>query len=419
MTNPPAISIVDTKQARSQDAALWDEIARIFAGFEQTAFARELKAVLENLHDEELLEALEKTRWTGRPGYPIKVMWRSTIASYVLNIPTIQELVRTLHRNPFIAIQCGICSQEEIPTRFAYYRFIKKLIDYRELIERCMAKTIEGLKKRLPGFGDTVAIDSTDIATYSNRYKKQPSDPDARWGFKKKGNDEEYKWLGYKMHLVGDAKYEIPLMPIVTPANANDSPVMLPLLEKNKASIKSFSPQYVLADKGYDATENYRVTVEDFKAIPIIDLNLRSLKGKPDRFEDLANEHGTPYCAWGIPMVFWGYDRKQKSLKYRCPVACGKKGCTWIDKCSSSTYGRVVKLKLKDDYRRYIQVPRHTERWQKLYNMRTSVERIFSRLKKDGDGKMVNHRIRGLEKISLNCLLSVWVMQAGIAAKTI
>ena len=33
-------------------------------------------------------------------------------------------------------------------------------------------------------------------------------------------------------------------------------------------------------------------------------------------------------------------------------------------------------------------------------------------LKKDGDGKLVNHRIRGLDKMTLNCLLSVWVVQA-------
>ncbi len=30
------------------------------------------------------------------------------------------------------------------------------------------------------------------------------------------------------------------------------------------------------------------------------------------------------------------------------------------------------------------------------------------------DGKLVNHRMRGLEKITLNCLLSVWVMQVRV-----
>ncbi len=33
-------------------------------------------------------------------------------------------------------------------------------------------------------------------------------------------------------------------------------------------------------------------------------------------------------------------------------------------------------------------------------------------LKKDGDGKLVNNRMRGLDKITLNCLLRVWIVQA-------
>ncbi|MCK4821958.1 transposase, partial [bacterium] len=265
---------------------------------------------------------------------------------------------------------------------------------------------------QLPEFGKVIAVDSTHVPTYVNTFKRPFSDKEAGWGKKKDRDGKDMWWFGYKMHLVSDAKYEIPLMPIVTAANANDSPLMIPVLERNRSLIKNFSPKFVLADKGYDAKENFRAIVEDLKAAPIIDLNLRSYKGKPHRFEDMADEYGTPYCAWGIPMVFWGYDRKQKRLKYRCPQACGKGGCTWLDKCSKSAYGHVVKINIRDDYRRFIQVPRHTNRFRRLYNMRTSIERAFSRLKKDGDGRLVNHRIRGLNKITLNCLLSVWVMQA-------
>ncbi len=338
-------------------------------------------------------------------------MWRSLIAGYVLNIPTIQELIRTLRRNPFMAVQCGIYSDKSIPTRFAYYRFIKKLIAHQKLIEQCMARTIKALQARLPGFGKTVAVDSTEVPTYVNRYRKPHTDPDARWGAKAGRDGEDYRWLGYKMHLVADATYEIPLMPIVTPANASDSPLMIPLLDKNKTLVNGFSLTQVLADKGYDAGENHRAVVEDFKAIPIIDI--RKLKKKEHRFDkDIADENGVPYCAWGVPMVFWGYDKKQKRLKYRCPQACGKQGCTWLDKCSTSEYGHVVKIKISDDYKRFCQVPRHTEKWKKLYNKRVSIERVFSRLKKDGGGRLVNHRIRGLDKVTLNCLLSVWVMQA-------
>lgn len=412
MTRPLTVCDYATKEAKSQDAALWHEVNRIFAGFEKTAFAKELSAVFDNLHDQELLGALQRTRWTGRPGFPIKVMWRTLVAGYVLNIATIQELIRTLHRNPFVAVQCGICSDNEVPTRFAYYRFIKKLMAHEDLIEKCMAKTIDTLKERLPDLGKTVAVDSTAISTYANRFKKPNSDSEAGWGVKVNGAGERELWLGYKMHLVTDATYEVPLMPIVTAANMNDSPLMIPVLRKNKTLMADFSPNFILADKGYDAAENYKTIVEDFKAAPIIDLNLRGLKKRRNRFEDIADDYGTPHCAWGIPMVFWGYDKKQKRLKYRCPQACGKKGCTWIHKCSKSAYGQVVKINLKDDYRRFIAVPRHTETWRTKYIMRTSIERVFSRLKKDGEGRLVNHRMRGLSKVTLNCLLSVWVTQA-------
>ncbi len=319
MTKPPTLFDISTKKSKSQDSDLWNEVRRIFEGFENAAFTKELKAVFEILHDVELLEVLEKTRWTGRPGNSISIMWRTIIASYVLDIPTIEGLRRRL-QEPFLAIQCGIHSNREIPSRFAYYRFIKKLLAHTELIEKCMAKTIEQIKERLTGLGKTIVVDSTDVPTYSNRYKKPSSDPDARWGIKKNSHGDEYRWLGYKMHLASTivGKQEIPLLPIVTPANINDSPMMIPLLEKNKSQIKTLSFDFVLGDKGYDAGENYRVIVEDFKAIPIIDLNLRGRKDKQDRFEDIADEYGTPHCAWGVPMVFWGYDKKQKRLKYRC-----------------------------------------------------------------------------------------------------
>lgn len=409
MTKSLTVFNSNTNIAESQDDQLWNEVNRIFAGFNIAAAAKELGTVFNNLHDDELLESFEKTRWTGRPGYPLRVMWRTLVTSYILDIPTIQELIRTLRRNPFIAIECGIYSDKGIPSRFAYYRFIKKLLAHRDLIEKCMAKTVAALQKQLPDFGKTIAVDSTAIPTYANKYRKPHTDCDAKWGAKSDRDGKPKYWLGYKLHLVADAKYEIPLIPIITPANENDTKYLIPSLEKNRALIKGFSPNYVLADKGYDANENYRVIVEDFGATPIIDMIRR--KKAEDEWKHNADYLGTPYCIWNEPMTFWGYDKKRKILKYRCPYSTGKGGCTWLEKCSRSNYGRVLKIKIERDYRRFCQVPRHTKRWRELYNQRTSVERIFSRLKRDGDGRLVNHRMRGLDKITMNCLLSVYVMQ--------
>jgi len=52
-------------------------------------------------------------------------------------------------------------------------------------------------------------------------------DRDARWGYK----DKEYLFFGYKVHLIVDAKSQLPLDVKVTPANEGDSPQAKPLLK--------------------------------------------------------------------------------------------------------------------------------------------------------------------------------------------
>jgi hypothetical protein len=180
---------------------------------------------------------------------------------------------------------------------------------------------------------------------------------------------------------------------------------MLPLLRLAKEKVENFAPRFILADKAYHGYENHKGIVEELNAIPIIDLP----KGGK-RFEDLCDEKGTPYCAADIPYIFWGYDKKQKVLKYRCPLACGKQGCLWIEKCSNSPYGQVVKLRLSDDYRRFIQVPRHTKRWKELYNKRVNVEHTFAMSK--GFRALERPRVRGIDNVRLHCLLSIIAMQA-------
>ncbi len=62
--------------------------------------ARQLTGVFNNLADAEFLSALDATRWTGRPDYALRVMWRTYVASYVLNIGTFTGLIRVLRDNP-------------------------------------------------------------------------------------------------------------------------------------------------------------------------------------------------------------------------------------------------------------------------------------------------------------------------------
>jgi hypothetical protein len=80
------------------------------------------------------------------------------------------------------------------------------------------------------------------------------------WGAKKKSNnttedgkkgkkDDVYYWFGYKLHLIIDALYELPMGFILTPANESDMTQKKPLLEKIGADQENTRPQAMTARK--------------------------------------------------------------------------------------------------------------------------------------------------------------------------
>ncbi len=82
---------------------------------------------------------------------------------------------------------CGF-SKDNIPSHDAMCRFMKKLVGHTDLLEECFADLVKESRQLLPGFGDRLAVDSTDIKAYSNGHCRNPSDKDARWGAKGAGH---------------------------------------------------------------------------------------------------------------------------------------------------------------------------------------------------------------------------------------
>ena len=79
-----------------------------------------------------------------------------------------------------------------------------------------MADVTDRLKEWLPDLGDEVAVDSTAVRAHSNPNRKHVSDSDAEWGVKnsakaKEGGTEYF--FGFKVHMVADATYGVPLAP--------------------------------------------------------------------------------------------------------------------------------------------------------------------------------------------------------------
>jgi transposase len=371
-----------------------------------------LTIVLETLPAEGLLAVLEKEHWTGRKGYSVRGMWSALIAGVLRQAHSLADVVRLLERDKDTRIVCGF-SKDNIPSQDALGRFLKKLVEHTDLLEKCFADLVKEARELLPGFGTKLAVDSTDIKAYSNGHWKNPSDKEARWGAKgashhsapaKDKQRDLYYWFGYKLHLVVDALYELPVSFKLRAANELDTTQMECLLKKAGADLDETSPEAVIADKGYDSQDNNEFVFAECQAAPIIPI--REVEGM--QMPDICNAKGTPLCSCGLEMTYWGRDGNY--LKYRCSEAVGKGTCKSRFKCTVSPYGYVLKLPIADDPRRHPPVPRESKKWQRLYRLRTAVERVNSRVKEILGLAAIT--VRGKAKVTVKVMLSLLIMLA-------
>jgi transposase, IS5 family len=153
-------------------------------------------------------------------------------------------------------------------------------------------------------------------------------------------------------------------------------------------------------DSGYDVKNIYSDIRKKYDAQAIIPINKRKAIQPPAGYYDFK---GAPMYSGGHKMVYWGH--YNGCNKFRCPHVLDKIECchgsAW---CSESNYGHVVKTRIKDDPR-YITIPHRNSRYrQKIYNKRTSVERVFSRLKEHLN--LENLTLMGAKKVETHVLLS-------------
>lgn len=353
-----------------------------------------LVLVLGALDLDPLLQRLDRRRGRGRRGYSLRMMLQAVIAAWVYNLHSMAELRRELLRNGSLRILVGIQSVAGVPSEDALSRFFARLAQQGEAVDELHASVIRQIAELNPELGKHVAADSTAIKAWSDGNRSQPADPDASWGCRgHKEKDKSAWWFGYKEHLLVDTKAELVLAYQTTTAKENDAKHLKPLLEK----LDVLFPQpghleAVMADSQYDSQENYR-TVWERGALPIIDFNDRGWEPPPGQ-----NREGCPLCDCGLPMRFLGRDRAY--VKYG-----SGEGCTCRD-------GKLIRRwRIDENPRLHPPLPRHTKKWQRLYDQRTAVERVNSRGKEHGRWRSLKHR--GLAKTHLHCALTVLVQAAG------
>jgi hypothetical protein len=182
------------------------------------------RSVAENLSDilnspevSRLIDELQQTRDTGRPGYPLRAMIGMALAKSLYALPCWTRVVRLVREHP--ALAAVIAPDGDVPSQWACYRFTAKLRAHTNLLETCIASVVKELKRRNPLLGWDVAIDASDMPAYANgqRFKskggeerKKFSDPDASWGHRsavstRKGGG----FYGYRLHMAVCSKTDL------------------------------------------------------------------------------------------------------------------------------------------------------------------------------------------------------------------
>ncbi|MDP8943297.1 MAG: transposase [Actinomycetota bacterium] len=346
----------------------------------------ELAGLLDSPEIGRLIAELDETRWTGRPGYPIRAMVGMALAKSMYAIPTWTRTVALVREHA--ALREAIGCDDEPPSHWACYRFAAKLRRYQSMLDACIARVLSSLKTARPELGRDLAIDASDLPAYANgqryvskggreRADAEFSDKDASWGHRsavstRKGGG----FYGYRLHAAVCARTGLPVGWQVASARANESTFAAPLIDKLRE--RGLPVETVAMDKGYDVERVYD-ECEARDARPIIPLRMTPAVQRGDD-EPPKCEHGT----W----TFAGSDARRRRSKWRCPTGECKPASRWV----------------KAD-RLHPLVPRETPRWRKLYRGRAAVEREFGRLK--NEWALAPLRVRGLERVQLHADLTI------------
>jgi hypothetical protein len=358
--------------------------------------AVQVAGLLDSPEVAQLVAELGATRWTGRPGYPIRAMVGMALAKSLYTLPTWTRTVALVREHAALRMALGCPDVASVPSVHACYRFTAKLRAHKSLLDACLDRVTAALHEQIPELGTTVAIDASDMPAYGNgqRYlykggpeRKTYADPDASWGHRSAVSTRAAgSFYGYKWHGVVCAETGLPLAWQVETAKASESTFAVPLLDAVRA--RGFRAEVAILDMGYDHEAVY-AGCEERGCHPVIPLRQTPAVK--------AGKHRPPTCEHGT-WTFAGSDAKRQAAKWRCPTAECSPASRWVEASRLHTL-----------------IPRGTDRWKKLYRMRGAVERENGRLKHEW--ALLPLRVRRLKRVQLHADLTILARLACALAK--
>ena len=223
------------------------------------------------------------------------------------------------------------------------------------------------------------------------------TDPTANWGYDSY-RDCYYFGHTFYQHVVSTEGHDLPLHITVGPASETDMTLSLKSISRLRKAISDHRPEMKIAsgvyDAGHDALGIYQYLI-DAEITPVIALNPRgAVSPAPTGTAEQVDEQGIPICPAGVKMRRHAHTKKRHRTTYNCPVKRptrrdGKQvWTTHIDECphgvlcqAETKMGPVVYVKTDEDPRLYPPIPRSSESFKQLMNLRTGCERSNSQKK--------------------------------------
>jgi hypothetical protein len=186
-------------------------------------------------------------------------------------------------------------------------------------------------------------------------------------------------WFGYKIHLLVDTKYEMPLSYAGDEGECIGYKAPFALVEEVKEKHCGDLRKDIdkaAADKGYDSEENCRRLYDEHGIKPVIDIR-RMWRDKETRLLDpgcadniVYDEVGTVYCLCPKtgeqrPMAYGGFEKDRVALKYICPARAYGLTCSGHPECGHAMKSERISLEI--DRRIFTPVARSSYAWEREY----------------------------------------------------
>ena len=338
----------------------------------------------------------------GRKGYPKSAYLKALVYKQCEQIKYVADLIRDLESRPAICMLIGF-EPGKLPTPSRFSRFLSSMnnSEIEQLTHSAAKLLIEaGHVSTDVLIGDSKPIRANTLENNPKnpnrcldkkcRVKRNPAATFGYYSYIKQSSDGKkrqfaYFW-GYRTHVLV-SREGVVLVEVTKPNDVADKDVVKSLMRKLKRVYGQKKGRQIVLDAAYDSNDVYNFIADEMKSGAFIAENPRYKKPVTE-----FDKSGRPICEGGLAMKFCGTanEADRSRVKYRCPIKGGnkKQQAKLPAECpvahprftEGKCYGCTAYIDLAGDARTQARLRRQSKSFQETYDLRTEVERYFSRL---------------------------------------